>query len=118
MADVLTQMGEEVFVDRIDGAAVPTDYINWGTGTGTASKTDTALFAEGTEARVVATRSQPVPDKIRWVATQTADASKTITEAGVFDASTGGNLILHSDFTGIPLNAGDKIEFTWDVEIT
>ena len=119
-ADVLTQAGEEWTVDVLDGVIVfpQTQYIGWGTGTGTHSKTSTALFTESTEARVAATRSQPAADKIRYIGTLTADSAKTITNAGVLSASTGGTLILASDFTGISLAAGDSIQFTWDREIT
>jgi len=119
MATVLTQVGEEWIVDKLDEVVQTTgDYIGWGSGAGTASKASTALFTEETEARVLATRSQPAPDKIRWVGTLTADAAKTITNAGNFTASTGGTLIIHGDFPGISLNAGDKIEFTFELEIT
>jgi len=118
-ATVLTQVGEEWIVDKLDEVVQTTgDYIGWGSGTGTATKADTTLFTEETEARVLATRSQPVADKIRWVGTLTADAAKTITNAGNFTASTGGTLIVHGDFTGIALSAGDKIEFTIEIEIT
>ena len=119
MATVLTQAGEEWIVDKLDETVQTTgDYIGWGTGAGTASKSDTTLFTEASEDRVEATRSQPSADKIRWFATLTADGSKTITNAGNFTASTGGTLIVHGDFTGIPLEAGDKIEFTIDIEFT
>ena len=118
-ATVLTQVGEEWIVDKLDEVVQTTgDYIGWGTGTGTAAKGDTALFIEASEARVVGTRSQPVADKIRWVGTLTANAAKTITNAGNFTASTLGTLIVHGDFTGIVLAIGDKIEFTIDIEIT
>ena len=118
-ATVLTQVGEEWIVDKLDETVQTTgDYIGWGSGSGTASKSDTVLFTEESEARVVATRTQPVADKIQWVGTLTASASKTITNAGNFTASTGGTLIVHGDFTGISLNSGDKIEFTIDIEIT
>ena len=102
----------------LDGGTVGTQYIGWGTGAGTASKSDTALFAEASEARQSATRSQPVADKIRYVATMTADGAKTITNAGVLTALTGGILIIHGDFTGIPLQQNDQIQFTIDTEIT
>lgn len=119
MATVLTQAGEEWIVDKLDEAVQTTgDFIGWGTGAGTAAKADTALFTEASEARVTATRSQPVADKIRWVGTLTANAVKTITNAGNLTASTGGTLIVHGDFAGIPLVLGDKIEFTIDLEIT
>lgn len=119
MATVLTQVGEEWIVDKIDETVQTTgDYIGWGTGAGTAAKGDTTLFTEASEARVLATRSQVAADKIRWVGTLTADAGKTITNAGNFTASTGGVLIVKGDFTGVALAAGDKIEFTIDLEIT
>lgn len=119
MATVLTQVGEEWVVDKLDETVQTTgDFVGWGTGAGTAAKGDTTLFTEASEARVSAVRSQPVADKIRWVATLTADAGKTITNAGNFTASSAGTLIVKGDFTGIVLASGDKIEFTIDLEIT
>jgi len=119
LADVFTSVGEEWQVDIIDGTLSPTaHYIGWGTGAGTHTKASTALFTEASEARVTATKSQPTADKNRWVGTLTANAAKTITNAGVFTASTGGILLLASDFTGIVLSLGDSIQFTWDKEVT
>lgn len=116
MADIYTQAGEERVVDAIEADISP--FIGWGTGAGTAAKGDTTLFTEASESRVAATESQPAADKNRWVATITADGIKTITNAGVFDASSGGNMLVKGDFTGIVLGSGDKIEFTIDLEQT
>lgn len=123
MATVYTQAGEEKVVDLIDGvSAVHLDATNakiaWGTGAGTAAKGDTTLFTEASEARVVPTVSQPAADKNQWVGTLTADAGKTITNAGLFDAASAGNLVVKGDFTGIVLALGDKIEFTISLEQT
>ena len=124
MATIYTSIGESVVVDLIDGvSAVHLDATNakigWGTGAGTAAKADTALFTEATEARVAATVSQPTADKNQWVGTMTcAGAGKTITNAGLLDAATAGNLVIHGDFTGIVLAVGDKIEFTISLEQT
>ena len=125
MATVYTQDGEEKVVDIIDGTATsPTDigtgnnFVAWGTGAGTAVKGDTTLFTEASEARVGGTVSQPAVDKNQWVGTITADGTKTITNAGLFDASAAGNLIVKGDFTGIPLVLNDKIEFTISLEQT
>lgn len=118
LATVLTSVGEEWIVDKIDETVQTTgDYVGWGTGAGTAAKGDTGLFTE-VQSRVTATRSQPTADKIRWVATLTADASRSITNAGNFTASSSGTLIVHGDFSTITLANGDKIEFTIDLEIT
>lgn len=120
MATILTQVGEEWIVDKLDETVQTTgDYIGWGTGAGTAAKGDTILSSEAAETRIVATRTQPATDKIRWVGTLTcAGAGKTITNAGNLTAVTVGTLIVHGDFTGIVLAVGDKIEFTIDLEIT
>lgn len=118
MADVYTQAGEELTADLIDGtASAPANwYIGWGTGAGTSAKGDTTLFTEASEARVVAAESQPTADANRFVATITcAGSGKTITNAGVLSAAAAGTLFLHSDFTGVALNVGDGIQFTFTI---
>jgi len=125
MATVYTQAGEEKVIDIIDGTATtPTDlgtgnsFVAWGTGAGTAAKGDTVLFTEAAEARVAAVVTQSAVDINQWVATITSASGQTITNAGLFDASTVGNLIIHGDFAGIPLLTSDKIEFTITLEQT
>ena len=123
MADAFTSAGEAFVVDLIDGtSAVHLDVTNakigWGTGAGTAVKADTTLFVEASEARVVPVVSQPLADKNQWVGTITADAPKTITNAGLFNAAAAGIMPVKGDFTGIVLALGDKIEFTISLEQT
>lgn len=116
MADVFTSAGEYYVVDLLDTTG--TSYIGWGTGSTAAAKGDTALGTEASEARVAATRSQPSADQIRYVATITANGTKTITEAGAFDAITSGTMLVRSVFTGIQVVSGDTVEFTVTVEFT
>ena len=114
MADIFTQDGEELVADYVE--AGPTNwYVAWGTGAGSAAKGDAALFTEASESRVITTDSQPAADQNRFVGEITADGVKTITNAGILDASTSGNLLLHSDFTGIVLAASDSIQFTFTI---
>ncbi len=117
MATVLTNGGEDLVADFFDGtAAAPTNwFIGWGTGAGTAVKGDTTLFTEASETREIATESQPTSDTNRLVATLTADAGKTITNAGVFTLVTAGVMAVKGDFTGIVLALNDSIEFTVDI---
>jgi hypothetical protein len=117
--------GRNKVVDIIDGTATsPTNlgtsnnFVAWGTGAGTATDADTTLFTEASEARVGGTVSQPTADKNQWLATLTADGAKTITNAGVFDASTAGNLVVKGDFTGIVLALNDQIQFTITLQQT
>lgn len=116
MADIYTDAGEALTADILDGtAAVPTWRVAWGTGVGTATKTDTTLFTEASEARVTTTQSQPSSNVNQFLGTITADGAKTITNAGIFDAASSGNMLLKSDFAGIALALGDKIEFTFQL---
>lgn len=123
MATIYTTAGEGKVVDIIDGTATsPVDlgtgnsFIGWGTGTTTAAKGDTALETESAESRVAATVTQASASVNQWLALITSASSQTISEAGLLDASTGGTLIVHGDFTGIVLSNGDKIEFTITLE--
>jgi hypothetical protein len=115
MANVFTTVGAQFVTDLFDGtsSAPATHYIAWGTGAGTAVIGSTTLFTEGPETRVAATRSQPTAVQNQFVATITASAARTVTNAGVFSAATVGNLYLHSDFTGVVLATGDAIQFTF-----
>lgn len=116
MADVYTNAGEDLTADLIDGSvAVPIWRAAWGTGAGTSAKGDTTLFTEASEARQATVNTQPSSNINRFVATLTADGAKTITNAGVFDAASAGNLLCKSDFAGIALALGDKIQFTFEI---
>ena len=119
LATVLTTVGKQWIIDKLDETVQTTgDYIGWGTGAGTAAVGDTVLFTEASESRVVATRTQPSADTIRWVGTIVADGTKTITNAGNFSASSSGTLIVHGDFTGVALALNDQIEFTINLQAT
>lgn len=116
MADIYTDAGEDLTADILDGTtAAPTWRIGWGTGAGTAAKGDTTLFTEAAEARVNATMSQPSSNVNQFLALITSLSSQTITNAGVLDAASGGNLLLKSDHAGIAVAIGDKIEYTFQL---
>lgn len=117
MADIYTQAGEEITADSMTGgASAPTNWFAaWGTGAGTAAKGDTTLFVEASEARVSSAEAQPSADQNEFQATITADGTKTITNAGIFSLSTGGVLLLKSDFAGVALVINDQIAFTFTI---
>jgi hypothetical protein len=121
MATVVTNAGLDIVTDRIGGGGTEPNYVAWGTGAGTAAVTDTTLFTEsGDETRTSGTSSQQTTnttnDTYRVVGTITvASSGKTITNVGLFDAASVGNLFVKSDFTGIALDVGESIQFTIDV---
>lgn len=54
-------------------------------------------------------------DTYRLEAVVVAAADASITEVGLFDAATGGNMLVYGDFNSISLVAGDAIEFRVNV---
>lgn len=118
MATVLTNAGKAIIPNRILGSGTEPAYLAWGTAAGTAAATDTTLFTEtgtrqlGTSSRVTTTVSN---DTYQVVGTLTAAGTVTITNAGLFDDATVGNLFVKGDFTGVDLTAGESIQFTWKV---
>lgn len=122
MATVLANTGKAITTNRLKGAGTEPNYVAWGTGAGTAAITDTTLFTESTETRVAGTSTQVTTtttnDTYQAVGTLVAAAGKTITNAGLFDAVTAGNLFMKGDFTGVVLNTGESIQFTMQVQYT
>ena len=121
MATLLVNTGRAIITNRLNGGGTTPQYVGWGTGAGTTGATDTTLFTEvlprvsGTVSQVTTSSTN---DTFQVVATQTAGTSETITNAGLFDASTSGNLFVKGDFTGIPLNSSDSIQFTFKVQFS
>lgn len=124
MATVVVNGGKGIVTNRIKGSGTEPLNIGWGTGAGTAAATDTTLFTEklvdlttsaGTD-HTVGTSSQQTTtttsDTYQVTGTRTATGAGTVTNAGLFDAASGGTLFLKGDFTGVGLASGDSIAFT------
>ena len=122
MATLLVNTGKAIITNYLNGgAATQPKYVAWGTGAGTPANTDTTISTEVLP-RVAGTTSQVTTsstnDTYQVVGTQTAGTSETITNAGLFDASTSGNLFVEGNFTGIPLSSGDSIQFTFKTQFS
>lgn len=118
-ADVvtITNAGLGIITNRIKGSGTSPDYVHWGTGTTAAAVGDTALQTARAEARTQGTMTQQTTntsnDTYQLVGTITAaGTTAAITEAGLFDASTNGNMLLRGTFDAINLQVGDGIQFT------
>ncbi len=123
MATVVTNSGKRVVTNRIKGAGTEPLNVGWGTGAGTAAAADTTLFTEalvtlaaGSTDHTAGTSTQQTTtttsDTYQVIATRTATGAGTVTNAGLWDAASGGTLFLKGDFTGIGLASGDSIQFT------
>lgn len=122
MATLLVNTGKAIVTNYLaGGAATQPKYVAWGTGAGTTAATDTTLFTE-TGSRTTGTATQQTTsttdDTYQVIGTLTASGTVTITNAGLFDASTSGNLFVKGDFTGIGLTSGDSIQFTFKTQFS
>lgn len=131
MANVLANAGRAIITNRLGGGGTTPQYLGWGTGAGTSAAADTTLFTETqanlsgtTGTRVTGTTSQQTTsvtnDTFQVSGTITATAGGTTTNAGVFDNSTigSGNLFMKGDYTGVALNSGDSISYTFKLQFT
>ena len=116
MADVVKVCDKGL--DLITGllAASSVKYVGWGTGTTAPVVGDTALETASAEARTSGTQTQATTtttkDTYQIVALITALSAQAITEMGVFDASTVGNMLLRGTFSAINVSISDTITFT------
>lgn len=108
--NTVTTPGKNGAADQILASPTLGKPTHMGIGTGTPSGT-----ALGTEldrnALTSKTRSNAVVTMVGdWAA---GDGTGAITEAGVFDASSAGNMWLSASFSAINKAAGDSLQITW-----
>lgn len=124
LAVVFTNAGAAIVTNRIIQAGTAPKNIGWGIGTTAAVVTDTALVTEsapttaggrtvGTESRTTITNTN---DNYQVVGTVTAGSTLAITEAGLFDAVTAGNLLIRGVFSAINVVSSDSIAFTFGLK--
>lgn len=114
MASLVTNKGIQAFVDTLVTADT-LKYLDWGTGSGQGVG-DNALATASAESRTSGTASAQTTnttnDTYQVSGSIVATGTRAITEVGVFDASTSGNMGIYGDFTVINLASGDSITFT------
>lgn len=124
LADVFTNAGCAIITNRIVQAGTAPKNIGWGIGTTAAGVTDTALTSEaapttsggrtvGTESRTTVTVAN---DTYTVIGTITATSTLAITESGLFDAVSSGNMLIHSVFSAINVVSGGSINFTYGLQ--
>ena len=91
-------------------------WVGWGTGTIAPVVGNTGLGTPSAEARTVGTKTQETTtttnDTYQVVALITALSAQAITEVGVFDDLTAGNLFLRATFSAINVSIDDTVTFT------
>lgn len=125
--DIITDIGKAHVAGLINGIeTIAFTYIAIGTGTAAETPGDIALETEIARKEATCTRETTnVPDDTaRLEATFSSADGLTgtdyVSESGVFDSSTGGDMLCRQTFTEITVNwdAGDTLTIIWKIVVS
>jgi hypothetical protein len=115
--NLVVSSGKDYIAERMkDATTTAMSHMAIGTGTTAAAAGDTAL---GTEAgRVTLTSTTVTSNSVAYVATFGAGTGTgAITEAGLFNASSSGDMLCRTVFSVINKGAADTLGITWTVTV-
>lgn len=115
--NLVVTSGKDFIAERMkDATTTAMSHMAIGTGTTAAAAGDTTL---GTEAgRVSLTSTTVTSNAVAYVATFGAGTGTgAITEAGLFNASSGGDMLCRTVFSVINKGAADTLGITWTVTV-
>ena len=117
--NLVVSAGKTYIAARMQGSAIPTvmGYMAIGTGTATPAVANTTLGVEA--GRVALASFSSSSNQVTATATFPAGTGTgAITEAGIFNANTGGTMLCRTTFPVVNKAAGDSIAITWVVTVS
>ena len=115
--NLVVTAGKYWVADRMNNANTVMPHMAVGTGTNAAAAGDTALQTEND--RNALTSTTVTNNAIAYVATWAAgDATAALTEAGIFDAASGGDLLARTVFSVVNKGAADSMTITWTITVS
>ena len=115
--NLVVDAGLDYIADRMKNNSTVMSHMAIGTGSTAAAAANTTL---GSEADRNALTSTTVTDNaVAYVASFAAgEGTGAITEAGIFNASSGGTLLCRTVFSVVNKGASDSMTITWTVTIS
>ena len=115
--NLVVTAGKNYVADRIKNNSTVMSHMAIGTGSTAAAAGNTALGSES--ARTALTSSTVTDNEIVYVDTFAAGTGTgAITEAGIFNASSGGTMLCRTDFSVVNKGASDAMTITWTVTVS
>ena len=115
--NLVVTAGKNYVADRIKNNSTVMSHMAIGTGTAAAAAGNTALGSES--ARTALTSSTVTDNEIVYVDTFAAGTGTgAITEAGIFNASSGGTMLCRTVFSVVSKGASDAMTITWTVTVS
>ena len=117
--NLVVTVGKNYIAARMQGTSIPTvmGYMAIGTGTATPAVANTVLGVEA--GRVALASFSSSSNQVTATATFPAGTGTgAITEAGIFNANSGGTMLCRTTFPVVNKAAGDSIAITWVVTVS
>ena len=116
--NLVVTAGKNYVASRMkDTTKAAMSHMAVGTGTTTAAASQTALVTEND--RNTLTSTTVTANAIAYVCTWAAgDATAALTEAGIFNASSGGDMLCRTVFSVVNKASADSMTITWTVTVS
>tara|TARA_R110002153_G_scaffold81083_2_gene205758 strand:- start:656 stop:1078 length:423 start_codon:yes stop_codon:yes gene_type:complete len=115
--NLVVTAGKNWVAQRMNDVNTVMTHMAVGTGTTVAAAGQTALVSEND--RNALTSTTVTNNTIIYVATWAAgDATAALTEAGVFDAASGGDMLCRTKFNVVNKAAADSMTITWTITVS
>tara|TARA_B100001079_G_C16043177_1_gene353767 strand:- start:52 stop:474 length:423 start_codon:yes stop_codon:yes gene_type:complete len=115
--NLVVTAGKNWVADRMNDANTVMTHMAVGTGTNAAAAGDTTLQTEND--RNALTSTTVTDNAVAYVATWAAgDATAALTEAGIFDASSSGDMLARTVFSVVNKGAADSMTITWTITVS
>ena len=115
--NLVVTAGKNWVADRMNNANAVMSHMAVGTGTNAAAAGDTTLQTEND--RNALTSTTVTNNAVAYVATWAAgDATAALTEAGILDAASGGDLLARTVFSVVNKGAADSMTITWTITVS
>jgi hypothetical protein len=118
--NLVTTVGKTWIADRMQGGATTAmTHMAIGTGSTAAVVADTTLDTESFRQALTTSGGVASTNTLTFASTYAAgDGTGTITEAGVFEAASAGEMLARTVFTGVVKAAGDTMTISWVITVS
>lgn len=121
LKNLVVNAGLAFIISRMVGTAkVPMSHMALGSGTTAtaAGQTDLVTLLGAREALDTTTILGTNNEKVQYVSSfEAGDATGAVTEAGVFNAATGGDMLCRTTFAVVNKDVGDTMVITWVITL-
>ena len=118
--NLVTTVGKGVIADRMKASPALGAMSHMAVGTNNTAPAvgDTTLGAEVSGSRTSLTSTGVTANAVTYIATLGAGVGTgALTEAGIFNAGSGGEMLARTTFSTINKGAGDSLQITWIVTV-